>query len=51
MACVYLAMQVEFMEEIQAGEIAVSEWDTPYDNGNDLWNVSGGRRIYKLNRT
>lgn len=44
-----LTTQVEFMEEVQAGEISVSEWDTPYDNGDSLWNVCFGRRILKSN--
>ncbi|CAM9345379.1 unnamed protein product [Hapterophycus canaliculatus] len=30
--------EVEFVEELQAGEISVSDWDTPYDNGDGLWN-------------
>eukprot|EP00752_Nemacystus_decipiens_P007213 g6456.t1 len=30
--------EVEFVEEIQPGEIQISEWDTPYDNGDGLWN-------------
>lgn len=45
--------QVEFVEEIQPGEIQVSEWDTPYDNNNGLWNVSqwATRNYYSINET
>lgn len=32
-------VQVEFVEEYIAGEIPVSDWDTPYDYGDDLFNV------------
>lgn len=30
---------MEFVEEYIAGEIPVSDWDTPYDNGDNLWIV------------
>lgn len=28
------------MEEVQPGEISVTDFDTPYDNGDGLWTVS-----------
>ncbi|CAN0221443.1 unnamed protein product [Pylaiella littoralis] len=32
--------EVEFVEEVQAGEISVTSFDTPYDNGDGLWIAS-----------
>ena len=40
-AYVYLSSQVEFVEEVQPGELSVSDFATPSDNGDGLWNVSG----------
>ena len=40
-AYIYLSSQVEFVEEVQPGELSVSDFATPSDNGDGLWNVSG----------
>lgn len=31
--------KVEFVEEVQADEVYVNYFNTPYDNGDGLWNV------------
>lgn len=47
-ANIYLSSQVEFVEEVQSGELYVSDYDTPYDNGDGLWNVSRSTSIRDL---
>lgn len=32
--------QVEFVEEVVEGEVLINTFNTPYDNGDGLWNVS-----------
>ena len=32
--------QVEIVEEVKPDEVSVSDFATPYDNGDGLWNVS-----------
>lgn len=41
-------LQVDFVEEVQPGEISVTDFDTPYDNGDGLWIVSNTLSVFRL---
>ena len=39
---------MEIVEEVQPGEVSVSDFATPYDNGDGLWNVSVHNALFVI---
>ena len=42
--------QVEIVEEVVEGEVLINTFNTPYDNGDGLWNVSAPETVFQRSK-